>query len=247
VIATPSTVEHRPADLVAQPLIVQNQLAYRIRELLALPTALESSGALGLACGGRRTRSLDRVGRGTELVCGDMCHRRGLAGSECCVTSCSAQHPGRSHRMAARRAGLGHRDLASRPCPDLLDRLARPRVRRLHRLEEVQNVLRARGRPQSEEPMVRVGERSPAADGDEPGIAVLGKDHRSNVRRCRTIPHADWGTYRAMPLSSSTRSGSGEQISGSAMPDAIRRPRSARIRYAAARSTRASGWSMTCT
>ena len=136
-----------------------------------------------LACGSRRTRGLDRVGRSTELVCGDMRHHRGLAGSECRVTGRSAQHSCRSHGMAGRRAGLGHRDLASRPCPNLFDRLAGPGVRGLHRLEEVQNVLCARGRPQSQEPMVGVRERAPAADGDEPGVAVLGQDHGSTVRR----------------------------------------------------------------
>ena len=54
----------------------------------------------GLAGGSRRTRRLDRVGRSTELVCGDMRDHRGLAGSECRVTGRSAQHPCRSHRMA---------------------------------------------------------------------------------------------------------------------------------------------------
>jgi hypothetical protein len=120
-------------------------------------------------------------------VCGDMCHRPGLAGSECCVTSCAPQHSGRSHRMAARRAGPRHRDLASRPGPDLLDGVAGPRVRGLHRLEEVQNVLCACGRPLSQEPMIGVRERSPAADGDEPGVAVPGEDHDSTVRRCCTF------------------------------------------------------------
>ena len=48
---------------------------------------------------------------------------------------------------------------------------------RLHRLEEVKNVLCARGRPQSQEPMVGVRERPPAADGDEAGITVFGEDY----------------------------------------------------------------------
>jgi hypothetical protein len=47
------------------------------------PAALEPSGAFGLACRSRRTRRLDRVGRSTEFVCGDMRDHRGLAGSEC--------------------------------------------------------------------------------------------------------------------------------------------------------------------
>jgi hypothetical protein len=36
--------------------------------------------------------------------------------------------------------------------------------------------------------MVGVREYAPAADGDEPGVAVLGQDHDSTVRRCCTIP-----------------------------------------------------------
>src|SRR5512144_1005353 len=79
--------------------------------------------------------------------------------------------------MTSRGAGLRHLDLAARPCPSLLDRLAGPRVRGLPRLEEVQNVLCARGRPQSQEPMVRVREHPPAAEGDEAGVAVFGEDH----------------------------------------------------------------------
>jgi hypothetical protein len=44
----------RTTDLIAQPLIVENQLANRIRQQFALPTELESSSALGLAFGRRR-------------------------------------------------------------------------------------------------------------------------------------------------------------------------------------------------
>jgi hypothetical protein len=86
--------------------------------------------------------------------------------------------------MATRRAGLRHPDLASRPCPNLLDRQTGPRVRGLHRLEEVQNVLCARGSPQSQKPMVGVRERPPAADGDEARVAVFWQDHGSTVPEC---------------------------------------------------------------
>src|SRR6185437_397340 len=44
-----SAVEHRPADVVSQSLIIQDQLADRLRELVALPAALEPPGALTLA------------------------------------------------------------------------------------------------------------------------------------------------------------------------------------------------------
>ena len=136
-IRDPSSVEDRPADLVSQPLILSDELANDIRKLFALPTALEPTGALTLPSGGRRTHSLDRVGRSTNLVCGDMCHHCRLAGSKCGVPSGSAQRSCRSHGMATSRSGLRHPDLAARPCPNLLDRLAGPRVPGLHRLEEV--------------------------------------------------------------------------------------------------------------
>src|SRR4051812_20356018 len=53
-----SILEHRPADLVAQALVVEDQLANHIGKLLALPTALESSDAGTVTprawrCGGR--------------------------------------------------------------------------------------------------------------------------------------------------------------------------------------------------
>jgi hypothetical protein len=187
-IAALSTVEDRPADLVAQPLVVEDEFADRIRELFALPTTFEPSGAFGLACGRRRPRSLDRIGCSAQLVCSDMRHHRGLASGECRVTSRSAQHPCRSHGMAARCAGPGHPDLAASPCPDLLDRLTRPRICGPLRLEKVQNVLRARGRPQRQEPVIGIRERPPAADGDEPGVTVFGQDHHSTVKRC-SISH----------------------------------------------------------
>src|SRR5436189_231339 len=76
-----SAVEHRPADVVAQPLIIQDQLADRVRELVALPAALAPPGALTLAFRSGGTRRLDRVSGRSELVRGDVRHRRGLTGS----------------------------------------------------------------------------------------------------------------------------------------------------------------------
>jgi hypothetical protein len=59
----------------------------------------------------------------------------------------------------------------------------------------MQNVLGARGRPQSEEPMVEVRERPPAADGDETRVAVLGEDHGTNHICGRTCPNWRGATY----------------------------------------------------
>jgi hypothetical protein len=45
----PSAVEYRPADVVSQPLIIQDKIANRIWQLVALPAALEPAGTLALS------------------------------------------------------------------------------------------------------------------------------------------------------------------------------------------------------
>ncbi len=74
---------------------------------------------------------------------GDVSDGRGLAGSVRGMPRCPSQISGRPHCVAGRRAGLGHRDLAARPCSSELDRATRSRVLGLNRLEEVKDVLRA--------------------------------------------------------------------------------------------------------
>src|SRR5438132_8004929 len=140
-------VEYRPADVVPQPLIVEDELADRLRELVALPPALESPCALALSFRRGGTCGLDRVGGRTELVRRDVCDGRGLAGSVRGTPCCPTQVSGRGHCMAGRRASLGHGDLAARPGPPEFDRTTRPRILRLSRLEEVKDVLRAQCRP----------------------------------------------------------------------------------------------------
>jgi len=44
-----SAVEHRPADTVAQLLVVKDEVSNRLWELLALPLALQPTGVFGLA------------------------------------------------------------------------------------------------------------------------------------------------------------------------------------------------------
>jgi hypothetical protein len=140
-------VEHRPADVVPQPLVVEYELANRLRELIALPPALESPCALALSFRGGGTCGLDRVGGRTELVRRDVCDGRGLAGGVRDMPCCPTQVSGRGHCMAGRRASLGHGDLAARPGPPEFERATWPRVLTLSRLEEVKDVLRARRRP----------------------------------------------------------------------------------------------------
>src|SRR6266513_5116197 len=83
--------------------------------------------------------------------------------------------------MATRRASLGHRDLAAHPGAGLLNRLTRSRVLRPSRLEPLEDVLRARCRPQGEELVIRIGERPTAADRYETTVAVLREDHTSGA------------------------------------------------------------------
>src|SRR5256886_5555076 len=158
-----SAVKHRPADVVPQPLVVKNELANRLRELVTLPLALESPCGPALAFCRSSMCGLDRIGGRTELVRGDVCDGPGLASSVRGMPCCPTQVSGRAHCMAARRASLGHRDLAACPCPSLLNCVTRPRVRGLRRLEEVKDVLRARCRPQGEELVIRIGEGPTAA------------------------------------------------------------------------------------
>ena len=153
-----SAVEHRPADVISQPLIVNYELANRLRELVTLPPALESPCGLILAFRRGSTCRFDRVGGRTELVRGDMCDGPGLAGRVRGMPCCSTQVSGRAHCLAARCASLGHRDLATYPGAGMLDRLTRSWVLRLGRLEKVKDVLRARRRPKSEELVIRIGE-----------------------------------------------------------------------------------------
>jgi hypothetical protein len=64
----------------AQPLVAEDELANRLRELVALPQALEAPRAVahsfwrGSMCG------LEPIGGRTEFVRGDVCDGRGLAG-----------------------------------------------------------------------------------------------------------------------------------------------------------------------
>src|SRR5438132_10329841 len=108
-------VEHRPADVVPQPLVVEYKLADRLRELTALPLALESPCALALSFRSGGTCGLDRICGRTELVCRDVCDDRRLAGGVRGMAWRPTQISGRGHCMASCRACLGHGDLVARP------------------------------------------------------------------------------------------------------------------------------------
>jgi hypothetical protein len=91
--------------------------------------------------------------------------------------------------MAARRASLGHPDLATHPGAGLLNRMARSRVLGPSRLEPVEDMLRARCRPKGEELVIRIGEGPTAADRHEPRVAVFREDHTQKPF-CSYLPNA---------------------------------------------------------
>ncbi len=67
-----SKLELRPADIVSQPLVIDDMIANRLCQLIALPAALLAPRNLTLAVEGGRAHRLDGVGRCTELVRGNM-------------------------------------------------------------------------------------------------------------------------------------------------------------------------------
>jgi hypothetical protein len=172
-----SAVECRPADVVPQPLVVQYELANPWRELVTLPVALEPTRGLTCAIRRGRTCGLDRIGGRAELVRGDVCDGPGLPCSVRRMTCSTTQIPGRAHRLTARRTSLHHRDLATHPGACVLDRPTRSGVVRSDRFKEGKDVLRARGRPQGEKVVIRLGESATAADRHETRVPHFWQDH----------------------------------------------------------------------
>jgi len=168
----------KPAQRVAQPLVVERKSSDLVGELGALPLALQAASRLALVCSRCRPRRPDRVCRSAELVGRHMAHRRGLAGSVRSMPCCPTQVSGRGVRMAGRRAGLSPRDLTPRPGTPEVDRPTWTVVLRPCLLEVVQHVLRAVSRPHREKTMIVVLEGPAATRGDEPPIPDLGEDHR---------------------------------------------------------------------
>src|SRR6201999_3704931 len=101
----------------------------------------------------------------------------GLASSVCGMPCCAAKVSGRAHSVTARRASLHHRDLTTHPGAGVLDRFAWSRVIRLSRLEKAEDVLCARGRPKSEEMVIRISEGPTAANRHEARVPNLRKAH----------------------------------------------------------------------
>lgn len=104
-------VEDEPAQLVAQPLVVEHEFSDSVGKLSALPLALQAPSVDTLVFGGRRPGCLDRIGGGTELVGRNVGDRRGLASGVGSVSRSSGQLSRRGARRAcsARASGSAGR------------------------------------------------------------------------------------------------------------------------------------------
>ena len=144
--------------------------------LVTLPAALESPCGLALPVRYRRTDGLDRIRGRTEVVRGDVRDGPGLARCVRGIPCRPTQRPCRAHGTAARRASLHHRDLPTDPGAGTFDGLTWSPVIRLCRLEEVEDVLRARRRPQGEEMVIRIGEGPTTPNRHQPRVPNRGED-----------------------------------------------------------------------
>ncbi|KUH80791.1 hypothetical protein AU186_08410 [Mycobacterium sp. GA-1999] len=117
--------------MVPQSLIVKYEFSDRLRELVPLPAALESSCGFGLAVRRSSTCGLDRIGGRAEFVGGDMGYGASLASCVCGVPCCPLLVSRRSHGMTSCRARLHHLDLAPHPGAGMLDGLTRSWILRV--------------------------------------------------------------------------------------------------------------------
>ncbi len=166
-------IEHRPADLVAEALIVEDELSDLIRELCPLPPAFPPTRFDLLACGCGRPDRLDRIGGSAEFVGRHVGNGSGLAGSVGGMSSGPAQWSRRAHGPSAGGPGLHHPQLTAGPGTYGFDALTRPPIGWPLRLEKWQHVLGAGRGPQCQEPVVVIGERAAASDRDETRVAHL--------------------------------------------------------------------------
>ena len=177
--ASRSAIEHEPAHVIAQPLVVKHEFLDLVGKLRALPPALRSTGFVTLIFRGSRACGPDRVGRCAQLVSRYVSHRRGLSCRVSRFPRCAGQISGSAHGVTGSRAGLGHLNLTPRPGTRQFYRSARPAVSRLRLLEEVQHVLCAIGCPYCKKVMMCVLQGTAATYGNKPGISVLRENHSS--------------------------------------------------------------------
>jgi len=176
--AEASAVERKPAQLVAEALVIEHKCSDLVGELSALPLALQAASCLAFVFSRCRPRGLDRISRSTELVGRYMADRSCLAGGVTGMPRCPTQVSGCGVGVTGRRTGLSPGDLTARPGTPEVDRPTWTVVLRPCLLEVVQYVLRAVSLPERQKVVIAVLEAAAATLGDEPRITDLGKDHQ---------------------------------------------------------------------
>src|SRR4051812_7350643 len=102
-----SAIEYEPAQLVAEPLVVEDELADPGWQLVALPLALSTTGVAAAPFRRRRSDSPDGMGGRTQLVGGDVGHHARLPRGEGGVPGSSRKVARGRVRMASCGARVG--------------------------------------------------------------------------------------------------------------------------------------------
>ena len=153
--ASPSAIEHGPAHLIAQPLVVQHEFSDLAGKLCPLPLALQTTDLLLLSFGGRHACGPDRVSCCTQFMSRHVSYRHSLSGGKSRLL-CGTRHLSGRRIREGGRAGLSHRNLTPRPSTCQFDGAARPVVTGVRVLEEVQHMLGTIGCPEREAVMIGV-------------------------------------------------------------------------------------------
>jgi hypothetical protein len=169
-----STVEYKPADLIAQLLVIKYKIPDLTRKLCTLPCTLKAACFFSLTVRCRLTRSFDGVGSRSKLVCCDVRHRRRLTCCKCGVPGGSAQFSCRRLSVPCGSPGFRHRSSALSLGACQLDGLTRPFVIRLYFLKQVQDMLCTISSPDRKQMVICICESSSATDRDESGVPFLG-------------------------------------------------------------------------
>jgi hypothetical protein len=169
-------------------LVVEDEFADGCGETLPLPFTFLGPGPRRVAGSDARSGGPDGVRRSPQVMCGDVRHRDRLAGGQRGELRRIGHPPRGGVRLERRVVRIGHPQLPADPGPTDLDGVARPAVTGLLLLEQRQHVLGAHEGPVGEQPVVLVRQSAPAADGDQPGVALLRQDRHTSIEAVRGRP-----------------------------------------------------------
>ncbi len=113
---------------------------------------------------------------------GNVRHASGLSSSIGSEASRACETTSGSISMTTRTASIRHGALTLCPEAAKANRLARAGIIGTLVLEEMENMVRAIGCPQSQKSVIFVGERSATSDGDQPGVTDFREDQGTRVQ-----------------------------------------------------------------